>query len=104
MSLIQDDEQSGGEVDSHNEEAGVPHTAASVQRLVTGKNYGNNCLSILCCLLLLFDCMRLPCFPVFSFSSFFLSFFLSFILFSPVVFSPYLLSCRLSLEVELCKH
>ena len=44
MSLIQDDEQSGGEVDSHNEEAGVPHTAASVQRLVTGKNYGNNSL------------------------------------------------------------
>lgn len=74
MSLIQDDEQSGGEVDSHNEEAGVPHTAASVQRLVTGKNYGNNCLSILCRLLLLFDGMRLPCFPIFSFSSFFLSF------------------------------
>ena len=84
MSLIQDDEQSGGEVDSHNEEAGVPHTAASVQRLLTGKNYGNNCLSILCRLLLCFDGMRLPCFPVFSFSSFFLSF----ILFSPVVSRP----------------
>lgn len=75
MSLIQDDEQSGGEVDSRNEEAGVPGTVASVQRLVTGKNYVNNCLSILCHLLLCFDGIRLPCFPVFSFSSFFLSFF-----------------------------
>lgn len=98
MSLIQDDEQSGGEVDSHNEEAGVPHTAASVQRLVTGKNYGNNCLSIFCRLPLCFDGMYMfPCL--------FLFFFLSFVY--PIFsrrFSLYLLSCRLSLEVELCKH
>lgn len=59
MSLIQDDEQSGGEVDSHNEEAGVPHTVASVQHLVTGTNYGKNYLSIFCHLLLCFVCVCL---------------------------------------------